>query len=40
LYIQEKFPEYKKEVLVISKKSSEVDPEEEKTKLRGMGINI
>lgn len=40
LCIQQKFPEYKKEVLVISKESSEVVPEEVKTKLRGMEINI
>ena len=40
LCIQQKFPEYKKEVLVISKESSEVVPEEVKTKLRGMRINI
>ena len=40
LCIQQKFPEYKKEVLVTSKESSEVVPEEVKTKLRGMAINI
>lgn len=40
LCIQQTFPEYKKEVLVISKESSEVVPEEVKTMLRGIGINI